>query len=162
MGGGSGGRDEAMRLALQKKRWIEMQLHEVQLRSFSSSSVGFHLEPHVLPVYSTQDIRNVPAADRKRRDQGNARLCSAARCRYASPAISFDQSRADVHQNPKLKLVCICVCPAAVTCSASHAIFSSSCLGHRLAPSRQSLRQGTIHALHQTRLTHSRAFFYRT
>jgi hypothetical protein len=26
---GGGSRDEAMRLALQKKRWIEMQLHEV-------------------------------------------------------------------------------------------------------------------------------------
>ncbi len=30
-GGSSGSRDEAMRLALQKKRWIEMQLHEVEL-----------------------------------------------------------------------------------------------------------------------------------
>jgi hypothetical protein len=28
-GGGSGSRDDNLRLALQKKRWIEMQLHEV-------------------------------------------------------------------------------------------------------------------------------------
>jgi hypothetical protein len=70
VGGGSGGRDEAMRLALQKKRWIEMQLHEVQLQfiELHISTVGFHLAPHVLPLHSTQDIRNVPAADRKRRD----------------------------------------------------------------------------------------------
>lgn len=80
-----------MRLALQKKRWIEMQLHEVVRRTpcFHSS---FHLAPNISPLHSIQDIRNVPAADRKRRNQRNARIRSAARCRYMPPAISFRQT----------------------------------------------------------------------
>jgi hypothetical protein len=131
-----------MRLALQKKRWIEMQLHEVVRRTPCFHS-RFHLAPHIAPLHSIQDIRDVPAADRQRRNQRNARIRSAARCRYMPPAISFRQTHALALQNPKSAVdssnPAVCV-----PCFASHAICSSSRLGHRPAPSRQSLSQGTV------------------
>jgi hypothetical protein len=102
-----------MRLALQKKRWIEMQLHEVVPRTPCFHS-RFHLAPNISPLHSIQDIRNVPAADRKRRNQRNAGIRSAARCRYTPPAISFRQTHAVVLQNPKSAVdfsnpaVCVC------------------------------------------------------